>query len=69
MVLTLNLKLFLKRESLRGDRGEDGFEPSTGLGLLDALGVVLHWFLGRSFVASASPELAVRQRRLGLDAG
>ena len=42
-VLTLNLKLFLKRDNLRGERGEVWFKASSVLGLLEVLGVlVLH---------------------------
>lgn len=36
---TLNLKLFLKRESLRGERGEEGFEPKIPRWDLADLGV------------------------------
>lgn len=39
--LTLNLKLFLKRDNLRGERGEVGFDAETVLGDLAALGVLL----------------------------
>lgn len=42
LILTLNLKLLRKSESLRGERGEEGFEERIGLGLfVDALGVVI----------------------------
>lgn len=48
-MLTLNLKLFLKSDNFRGDRGEVGLEPSNVLGLFDVFGVVvLHWSLGLS---------------------
>lgn len=58
------MKLFLKRDSFRGDRGDDGFE------LLAALGVVLEWNMGLSFVEGGSEALVVvRQRKLGLEMG
>jgi hypothetical protein len=41
-VLTLNLKLFLKSDNLRGDRGDVWFEARSVLGLLEeVLGVVV----------------------------
>ena len=70
-VLTLNLKLFLKRDNLRGERGEVWFKASSVLGLLEVLGVlVLHWSLGLSSTICAwAASDVVRQRRLGLDTG
>lgn len=41
MRLTLNLKLFLKRDNFKGERGEVGFEVETSFGDLVALGVFL----------------------------
>jgi hypothetical protein len=41
-VLTLNLKLFLKSDNLRGDRGEVWFEARSALGLLEEVLGVLH---------------------------
>lgn len=62
--LLLNLKLFLKRDSLRGDRGEVGLDPSKEvLGLLELLlgvapgVVVLHSsILGLSGTAAAESD-------------
>jgi hypothetical protein len=65
--LTLNLKLFLKRDNLRGDLGEDGFELSSDLGFLVVVvifGAVLQWKAGLPFVEGDS-TVFVRQRRLG----
>jgi hypothetical protein len=62
------LKLFLKRDNLRGDLGEDGFELSSDLGFLVVVvvifGAVLQWKAGLSFVEGES-TVFVRQRRLG----
>ena len=62
---TLNLKLFLKRDNFKGERGEVGFEVELVLGDLVALGVFLFWNLGLSFAFAASET--VRQRKPGLD--
>lgn len=47
MNLTLNLKLFLKRDNFKGERGEVGFELD-----LVTLAVFLLWILGLSLTVS-----------------
>ena len=60
------MKLFLKRESLRGERGEDGFESDTVFGDLVALGVFLLSTLGLSLtltVWEADSGIVVHRKR------
>lgn len=63
---TLNLKLFLKRESLRGERGEVGFETD---GDFVALGVFLLWTLGLSLNVTVWEAVSafVVQRKRGVE--
>lgn len=72
-VLTLNLKLFLKSDNLRGDRGEVWFEARNVDGLLEevlgvVLALVLHSSLGVSLrVGVFGVSDVVRQCKRGVE--
>lgn len=74
--VVLNLKLFLKKDNLSGDRGDEELEPGSDLGVIFVdLGVeVLHSSLGVSLwltlavpAAGADPGAVRHRSRLGVE--